>query len=118
MVGTGQKRTGFPQLADYHLHCPRLARGRGSQTQSAGRTDCHKDVRSPERLLDETALLLHRNAAKLPDKQRKMLETLHRGALEGKKVLIVDDDIRNMFAMTSVVERFKMNVVSAENGKD
>jgi CheY-like chemotaxis protein len=77
-----------------------------------------KDVRSPERLLDETSLLLHRNVNKLPDKQRKMLETLHRGALEGKKVLIVDDDIRNIFAMTSVLERFKMNVYSAENGKD
>jgi HAMP domain-containing protein/signal transduction histidine kinase/CheY-like chemotaxis protein len=77
-----------------------------------------KDVRSPERLLDETALLLHRNISKLPEKQRKMLETLHRGALEGKKVLIVDDDIRNIFAMTSVLERFKMNVVSAENGRD
>jgi HAMP domain-containing protein/signal transduction histidine kinase/CheY-like chemotaxis protein len=77
-----------------------------------------KDVRSPERLLDETSLLLHRNVSKLPEKQRKMLETLHRGALEGKKVLIVDDDIRNIFAMTSVLERFKMNVVSAENGKD
>ena len=77
-----------------------------------------KDVRSPERLLDETALLLHRNVSKLPERQRKMLETLHRGALEGKKVLIVDDDIRNIFAMTSVLERFKMKVVSAENGKD
>jgi CheY-like chemotaxis protein len=47
-----------------------------------------------------------------------MLETLHRGALEGKKALIVDDDIRNIFAMTSVLERFKMNVVATENGKD
>jgi HAMP domain-containing protein/signal transduction histidine kinase/DNA-binding response OmpR family regulator len=77
-----------------------------------------KDVRSPERLLDETALLLHRNASKLPDRQRKMLETLHQGVLEGKKVLLVDDDIRNIFAMTSVLERFKMQVISAENGKD
>jgi hypothetical protein len=77
-----------------------------------------KDVRSPERLLDETALLLHRNVSRLPERQRKMLEMLHRGALEGKKVLIVDDDIRNIFAMTSVLERFKMQVVSAENGKD
>jgi CheY-like chemotaxis protein len=77
-----------------------------------------KDVRSPEHLLDETALLLHRNVSKLPEKQRKMLESLHREALEGKKALIVDDDIRNIFAMTSVLERFKMNVVSAENGKD
>jgi HAMP domain-containing protein/signal transduction histidine kinase/DNA-binding response OmpR family regulator len=77
-----------------------------------------KDVRSPERLLDETALHLHRNASKLPDKQRKMLENLHHVVLEGKKVLLVDDDIRNIFAMTSVLERFKMNVISAENGKD
>ena len=77
-----------------------------------------KDVRSPERLLDETAMLLHRNVSKLPEKQRKMLETLHRSALEGKKVLLVDDDIRNIFAMTSVLERFMMQVVSAENGKD
>jgi HAMP domain-containing protein/signal transduction histidine kinase/CheY-like chemotaxis protein len=77
-----------------------------------------KDVRSPEHLLDETALLLHRNVSKLPEKQRKMLETLHREALESRKVLIVDDDIRNIFAMTSVLERFKMRVVSAENGKD
>jgi len=77
-----------------------------------------KDVRSPERLLDETALFLHRNVSKLPERQRKMLESLHRGALEGKKVLLVDDDIRNIFAMTSVLERFKMQVISAENGKD
>src|SRR5207237_4044938 len=77
-----------------------------------------KDVRSPERLLDETALFLHRNVSKLPERQRKMLESLHKGALEGKKALIVDDDIRNIFAMTSVLERFKMNVVYAENGRD
>jgi CheY-like chemotaxis protein len=77
-----------------------------------------KDVRSPERLLDETALHLHRNAAKLPERQRKMLEGLHHAVLEGKKVLLVDDDIRNIFAMTSVLERFKMHVVSAENGRE
>jgi len=77
-----------------------------------------KDVRSPERLLDETALLLHRNAAKMPERQRRMLEDLHQGVLENKKVLLVDDDIRNIFAMTSVLERFKMQVISAENGKD
>jgi CheY-like chemotaxis protein len=77
-----------------------------------------KDVRSPDRLLDETALVLHRNIAKLPERQRKMLEHLHHGVLEGRKVLVVDDDIRNIFAMTSVLERFKMRVVSAENGKD
>jgi HAMP domain-containing protein/signal transduction histidine kinase/DNA-binding response OmpR family regulator len=77
-----------------------------------------KDPRSPERLLDETALLLHRNATKLPDRQRRILEDLHHGVLEGKKVLLVDDDIRNIFALTSVLERFKMTVLSAENGKE
>src|SRR4051812_33273066 len=77
-----------------------------------------KDVRSPERLLDETALLLHRNASRLPERQRRMLEHLYEGVLVGKKVLLVDDDIRNIFAMTSVLERFKMHVLSAENGKD
>jgi len=76
-----------------------------------------KDARSPEHLLDETALVLHRNISKLPDKQRKMLEHLHQGVLEGKRVLLVDDDIRNIFAMTSLLERFKMQVISAENGK-
>ncbi|MDB6067520.1 MAG: diguanylate cyclase [Pedosphaera sp.] len=77
-----------------------------------------KDARSPERLLDETALFLHRNVSRLPEKQRRMLEHLHHGVLEGKKVLLVDDDIRNIFAMTSVLERFKMNVISAENGRE
>ena len=46
-----------------------------------------------------------------------MIESLHHGVLEGKKVLLVDDDMRNIFAMTSVLERFKMDVVSAENGR-
>ena len=77
-----------------------------------------KDARSPERLLDETAMWLHRDVSKLPEKQRRMLESLHQRVLEGKKVLVVDDDIRNIFAMTSVLERFKMDVVSAENGRD
>jgi HAMP domain-containing protein/signal transduction histidine kinase/CheY-like chemotaxis protein len=89
-----------------------------SKLKRLAQTILIKDVRSPERLLDETSLALHRNVSKLPDRQRKMLETLHHGVLEGKKVMLVDDDIRNIFAMTSVLERFKMNVVSAENGRD
>src|SRR5207245_975684 len=77
-----------------------------------------KDARSSERLVDEAALLLHRNAALLPERQRKMIENLYEEVLDGRRVLIVDDDIRNIFAMTSVLERFGMNVLSAENGKD
>ena len=60
-----------------------------------------KDVESPERLLDETALFLHRVVADLPAEKQSMLERLHRSddALVGKKVLVVDDDVRNIFAL-------------------
>jgi CheY-like chemotaxis protein len=79
-----------------------------------------KDVRSPERLLDETALFLHRVQSRMPEPQRKMLERLHKTdeMLSNKKVLVVDDDIRNIFAMTSLLERHNMIVHSAENGRD
>jgi CheY-like chemotaxis protein/signal transduction histidine kinase/HAMP domain-containing protein len=79
-----------------------------------------KDARSPERLLDETALFLHRSQASLPEAQRKMLEEIHAadGGLAGRKVLIVDDDLRNIFALSSLLERQQMQVSFAENGRD
>jgi HAMP domain-containing protein/signal transduction histidine kinase/DNA-binding response OmpR family regulator len=79
-----------------------------------------KDARSPERLLDETALFLHRSHASLPERQRKMLEEIHAadGGLAGRKVLIVDDDLRNIFALSSLLERQQMLVSFAENGRD
>ncbi|MHB2020834.1 MAG: response regulator, partial [Candidatus Xenobia bacterium] len=66
-----------------------------------------KDARSPERLLDETALFLHRVEANLPPPKRQMLEQVRRRdpVLQGKKVLIVDDDVRNIFALTDLLER-------------
>jgi len=78
-----------------------------------------KDVRSQERLFDEVSLFLHRPAAKLPQDRQEMLQRLHSTdtVLATKKVLIVDDDIRNIFAMTSVLERHNMNILSAETGK-
>src|ERR1041385_9266455 len=74
-----------------------------------------KDVESPERLLDETALFLHRVVAELPEPKQKMLERLHRSddALVGRKVLVVDDDVRNIFALSSVLERRGMTVLTA-----
>ena len=77
-------------------------------------------MRSPERLLDETALFLHRVEARLPEPKRRMLEQLHSAedVFAGKKVLIVDDDVRNIFALTSVLEAHGMEVVFAENGRD
>jgi len=78
-----------------------------------------KDVRSPERLLDETALFLHRVESDLPERKRKMLRSLAHGdpALEGKRVLVVDDDMRNVFAITAVLEQHRMLVDYAENGR-
>jgi HAMP domain-containing protein/CheY-like chemotaxis protein/signal transduction histidine kinase len=78
-----------------------------------------KDVQSPERLLDETALFLHRVVADLPEDKRRMIERLHGSAdaLRGRKVLVVDDDARNIFALTTVLENREMEVLSATNGR-
>jgi CheY-like chemotaxis protein/HAMP domain-containing protein len=79
-----------------------------------------KGVESPERLLDETALFLHRVVANLPEAKRRMLERLHASdeALAGRKVLVVDDDVRNIFALSSVLERHGMAVVAATTGAE
>jgi len=79
-----------------------------------------KGVESPERLLDETALFLHRVIGNLPAEKQKMLDRLHRSdeALVGRKVLIVDDDVRNIFALSSVLERRGMIVLSAGTGRE
>jgi CheY-like chemotaxis protein/signal transduction histidine kinase/HAMP domain-containing protein len=79
-----------------------------------------KGVESPERLLDETALFLHRVVADLPTEKQKMLDRLHRSddALVGKKVLVVDDDVRNIFALSSVLERRGMVVLTAGTGRE
>jgi CheY-like chemotaxis protein len=79
-----------------------------------------KDVHSPERLLDETALFLHRVVTDLPADKQAMLERLHRGkeVLRGRKVLIVDDDARNIFALTSVLENQEIEVISATSGRE
>jgi HAMP domain-containing protein/CheY-like chemotaxis protein/signal transduction histidine kinase len=78
-----------------------------------------KSVKSPEQLLDETALFLHRVEANLPENKRAMIKQVHQSdpVLAGKKVLVVDDDVRNIFALTSVLEKHKMQVIYAENGR-
>jgi CheY-like chemotaxis protein len=79
-----------------------------------------KGVHSPERLLDETALFLHRVIGDLPEPQQRMIEQLHQSddALLGRRVLVVDDDVRNIFALNSLLERHNMQVISASNGED
>ena len=75
---------------------------------------------SPERLVDRAILFLHRVEAQLPASTRKMLDDLRSGdaPLKGKKVLVIDDDIRNVFALTSTLEQRGMKVVFAENGRE
>ncbi len=79
-----------------------------------------KGVESPERLLDETALFLHRVVADLPPEKQRMLDRLHISdeALAGRKVLVVDDDVRNIFALSSVLERRGMTVLTAGTGRE
>ncbi|MCW2971860.1 MAG: ATP-binding region ATPase domain protein, partial [Thermoleophilia bacterium] len=79
-----------------------------------------KDARSPERLLDETALFLHRVENQMPVEKRRMLEQLHStdAVFQDKRVLVVDDDVRNVFALTSLLEGHGMEVAYAENGRE
>jgi CheY-like chemotaxis protein len=79
-----------------------------------------KDVQAYDRLLDETALYLHRVESALPEDKRKRLEQMHlpETRLSGHRVCIIDDDIRNIFALTSLLERHGMDVIYAENGED
>ncbi len=97
-----------------------LSKKQETELRRLAETIIIKDVKSPDRLLDETALFLHRVESSLPADKRKMLEHLHQHdpALSGRRALIVDDDIRNIFALTSVLEQHDVEVFYAENGKD
>jgi len=79
-----------------------------------------KDVRSPERLLDETALFLHRVEKDLPEEKRRVIRMLHdkEAIFDGRKVLIADDDMRNVFALTSVLEEKGLKLLVAANGQE
>jgi HAMP domain-containing protein/CheY-like chemotaxis protein/signal transduction histidine kinase len=79
-----------------------------------------KGVESPERLLDETALFLHRVVTELPPEKQRMLERLNSSDedLVGRTVLLIDDDARNIFALSSVLERRGMRVLTATTGRE
>ena len=91
-----------------------------ARLRSLARSVVVKGVESPERLLDETALFLHRVISALPAEKQNMLDRLHRSdeALVGKKVLVVDDDVRNIFALSSVLERRGVSVLTAGTGRE
>ncbi|HKP00781.1 MAG TPA: response regulator, partial [Nitrospiraceae bacterium] len=90
-----------------------------SQLKGMAKSIILKDVQSPERLLDETALFLHRVVTNLPTEKQGMIERLNGSneILRGRKVLVVDDDARNIFALTSLLENQEMEVISATNGR-
>ena len=91
-----------------------------SSPPSMARSEVVKGVESPERLLDETALFLHWVVADLPPEKQQMLDRLHSSNddLVGKKVLVVDDDVRHIFALSSVLERRGMAVLTAGTGRE
>jgi CheY-like chemotaxis protein len=91
-----------------------------SRLHTFARSIVVKGVESPERLFDETALFLHRVVADLDEQKRGMLDRLHRSDedLRGKSVLVVDDDVRNIFALSSALERRGMRVLTATTGRE
>jgi CheY-like chemotaxis protein/signal transduction histidine kinase/HAMP domain-containing protein len=91
-----------------------------AQLHTMARSIVVKGVESPERLLDETALFLHRIVTNLPPEKQRMLERLNSSDedLVGRTVLLVDDDARNIFALSSVLERRGMRVLTATTGNE
>ena len=113
--------------ADHPFAMPVIAYGDGTVVADAGgawkklaQVCPVRGVHSPDRLLDQTTFFLHSDVTKLGDASRKVLETLHQSdkVLAGKRVLIVDDDIRNIFALSTVLEEHDMIIVAAETGRD
>jgi CheY-like chemotaxis protein/two-component sensor histidine kinase len=91
-----------------------------ARLHSMARSVVVKGVESPERLFDETALFLHRVIADLPAAKQEMIKRLHTSdeALIGRTALLVDDDARNIFALSSVLERRGMSVLAATTGSE
>ena len=91
-----------------------------TQVHTMARSVVVKGVESPERLFDETALFLHRVVADLPPAKQRMLQRLHSSDedLMKRTVLLVDDDTRNIFALSSVLERRGMEVLTATTGSE
>jgi CheY-like chemotaxis protein/signal transduction histidine kinase len=91
-----------------------------AQLHTLARSVVVKGVESPERLLDETSLFLHRVISDLPAEKQRMLDRLYRtdDDLVGRSVLVVDDDVRNIFALSSALERRGMTVLTASTGRE
>jgi HAMP domain-containing protein/signal transduction histidine kinase/CheY-like chemotaxis protein len=97
----------------------KLAAREDAELQRFERDMVLRHAQSREALLDMTALLLHRREGDLSNEQREILARVRKNdtALLGKKVLVIDDDLRNIFALTSVLEQHELQVFHAENGR-
>ena len=91
-----------------------------AQLQWLAKSVVFKGIKSPERLLDETALFLHRTVTDLPPAKQRLLEQLRASdqGLAGRVVLVADDDVRNIFALSSVLERHGIKVLTASTGRE
>ncbi len=104
---------------------PVIAYGRqlgsvGAASVALGQIPGVREVHSAERLLDEVVRALHIDVSHVSERQRRIIDDIHGStrALAGRRVLIVDDDIRNIFALSSVLEDYGMEIKTADNGRD
>ncbi len=113
-----QEEVGFPPVIVYTGRA--LTLDEEQRLRRFSKSIIIKDARSPERLLDEVTLFLHQVESKLPPERQKMLKTVRNrdAALEGRRVLVVEDDVRNIFALNSVLEPKGVSVVIARNGRE
>ncbi len=110
---------GFTRLPVIHFGEAHQGSGSHRGALPDHRTLC-REAANLDRLLDLCTFHMHRNVAKLPGSKRQSLSNLHQSdkILERRTVLIVDDDMRNIFALSTVLEEFNMNILSADNGRD
>jgi CheY-like chemotaxis protein/signal transduction histidine kinase/CHASE3 domain sensor protein len=113
-----QEEVAFPPVIIYTGRA--LTREEEQRLRRYSKSIIIKDARSPERLLDEVTLFLHQVEAKLPPQHQQMLKTARdrESMLEGRRVLVVEDDVRNVFALSSVLEPKGITVIIARNGRE
>jgi signal transduction histidine kinase/CheY-like chemotaxis protein/CHASE3 domain sensor protein len=113
-----QDDSAFPPVIVYTGRS--LSSDEEQQLRRFSRSIIIKDARSPERLLDEVTLFLHQVESALPAEMQQMLRSVRDrdSTLEGRRILVVEDDVRNVFALTSVLEPRGASVVLARNGRE
>ncbi|CAB5703979.1 Signal transduction histidine-protein kinase BarA [Delftia tsuruhatensis] len=115
---TDQDDVSFPPVIVYTGRA--LSRDEEQQLRRFSKSIIIKDARSPERLLDEVTLFLHQVESELSAEHRQMLQMARsrESALEGRTVLVVEDDVRNVFALSSILEPTGIRVEIARNGRE